>query len=209
MYLLLILKTAALYLFIIFVYRIMGKKEVSELGISDLIVTVLIAELAALSIEETESSIFISIIPIIVLVASEMIIGYIEMKSNKIRRFIDGYPSVIIKDGKVRFSVMTKLRYTLDDLVLELRNQGIKSIEEVDYAILETTGDLSVFKNTKDYPLPIILDGVIDRNSLKEIGKNEIWLNKLLEKKNLKLENVFYAFYKKDKTYIIETKDLE
>lgn len=209
MYLLLILKTAALYLFIIFVYRIMGKKEVSELGISDLIVTVLIAELAALSIEETESSIFISIIPIIVLVASEMIIGYIEMKSNKIRRFIDGHPSVIIKDGKVRFSVMTKLRYTLDDLVLELRNQGIKSIEEVDYAILETTGDLSVFKNTKDYPLPIILDGVIDRNSLKEIGKNEIWLNKLLEKKNLKLENVFYAFYKKDKTYIIETKDLE
>lgn len=209
MYLLLILKTAALYLFIIFVYRIMGKKEVSELGISDLIVTILIAELAALSIEETESSIFISIIPIIVLVASEMIIGYIEMKSNKIRRFIDGHPSVIIKDGKVRFSVMTKLRYTLDDLVLELRNQGIKSIEEVDYAILETTGDLSVFKNTKDYPLPIILDGVIDRNSLKEIGKNEIWLNKLLEKKNLKLENVFYAFYKKDKTYIIETKDLE
>lgn len=209
MYLLLILKTAVLYLFIIFVYRIMGKKEVSELGISDLIVTVLIAELAALSIEETESSIFISIIPIIVLVASEMIIGYIEMKSNKIRRFIDGHPSVIIKDGKVRFSVMTKLRYTLDDLVLELRNQGIKSIEEVDYAILETTGDLSVFKNTKDYPLPIILDGVIDRNSLKEIGKNEIWLNKLLEKKNLKLENVFYAFYKKDKTYIIETKDLE
>ena len=187
----------------------MGKKEVSELGISDLIVTILIAELAALSIEETDRSLLVSIIPILVLVTSEMFISYISLKNNKIRRFIDGHPSVIIKNGKVRFSVMSKLRYTLDDLVLELRNKGIKSIEDVDYAVLETTGDLSVFQNTKDYPLPIILDGKIDLNSLKEINKNEIWLSNLLKKKNVKLENVFYAFYTRKKTYIIEKKDLE
>ena len=209
MYFILIFKTFTLYVFIILVYRIMGKKEVSELGISDLIVTILIAELAALSIEETDRSLLISIVPILVLVTSEMFISYISLKNNKIRRFIDGHPSVIIKNGKVRFSVMSKLRYTLDDLVLELRNKGIKSIEDVDYAVLETTGDLSVFQNTKDYPLPIILDGKVDLNSLKEINKNEVWLSNLLKKKNIKLENIFYLFYTKKKTYIIEKKDLE
>ena len=199
MYLILIFKTFVLYFFIIFVYRVMGKKEISELGIGDLIVTVLIAELAALSIEETETSILVSIVPILVLVTCEMFISYISLKSTKVRRFIDGHPSVIIKDGKVRFSVMSKLRYTLDDLVLELRSKGIKSIEEVDYAVLETTGDLSVFQNTKDYPLPIILDGEIDYNSLKEIHKDEEWLMNLLKKRNIELPNIFYAFYTKDK----------
>ena len=209
MYLILIFKTFVLYFFIIFVYRVMGKKEISELGIGDLIVTVLIAELAALSIEETETSILVSIVPILVLVTCEMFISYISLKSTKVRRFINGHPSVIIKDGKVRFSVMSKLRYTLDDLVLELRSKGIKSIEEVDYAVLETTGDLSVFQNTKDYPLPIILDGEIDYNSLKEIHKDEEWLMNLLKKRNIELPNIFYAFYTKDKTYFIQKKDLE
>lgn len=209
MYLMLIFKTFILYIFIIFVYRIMGKKEVSELGIGDLIVTVLIAELAALSIEQTDTSILVSIIPILVLVTCEMFISYISLKSTKIRRFIDGHPSVIIKDGKVRFSVMSKLRYTLDDLVLELRRNGIKSIEEVDYAVLETTGDLSVFQNTKDYPLPIILDGIIEHHSLREINKDEKWLTDLLDKKNIELKNVFYAFYTKEKTYFIQKKDLD
>ena len=187
----------------------MGKKEISELGIGYLIVTVLIAELSSLSIEQTETSILVSIIPILVLVTCEMFISYISLKSIKIRRFIDGHPSVIIKDGIVRFSVMSKLRYTLDDLVLELRRNGIKSIEEVDYAVLETNGDLSVFQNTKDYPLPIILDGVVDHHSLKEINKDEIWLMNLLNKKNVELENIFYAFYTKEKTYFIQKKDLE
>ena len=209
MYTMLIFKTFVLYAFIILVYRIMGKKEISELGIGDLIVTILIAELAALSIEETETSLLVSIVPILVLVTSEMIISYLSLKSTKIRGFIDGTPTVIIKDGKVRFSAMSKLRYTLDDLVLELRSKGIKSIEEVDYAILETTGDLSIFQNTKDYPLPIILDGQMEEHSLKEIHKDKEWLLQLLENKNKKLENVFYAFYTKNKTFFIDKDDLE
>lgn len=208
MYVTLILKTFALYIFIILVYRIMGKKEVGELGISDLIVTVLIAELAALSIEATDKSIFISIIPILVLVLSEITISYLGLKSNKIRNLIDGHPSVIIKEGKVRFNVMSKLRYTLDDLIAQLREKGIKNIEEVDYAVLETSGNLSVFQNTKDYPLPIILDGKIDYKVLEEIKKDEIWVKKMLNNKNLKLDEIFYAFYTKDKTFIIKKSDL-
>lgn len=208
MYLTLIIKTLILYIFIIIVYRLMGKKEVGELGVSDLIVTVLIAELAALTIEETDKSIFVSIVPILVLILSEIAISYIELKSSKARRFIDGHPSVIIKDGKIKFSTMTHLRYSLDDLILGLRSKGIKSIEEVDYAILETTGELSVFQNTKDYPLPIILDGKIDYHTLSEIEKDYNWVRSMLNKQHLKLEDVFYAFYAKNKTYIIRKKDL-
>lgn len=208
MYFTLAFRTLILYVFIIILYRMMGKKEVSELGVGDLIVTVLIAELAALCIEQTDSSILISIIPILVLVCSEMLISYINLKSEKFRKLVDGTPSVIIKNGKIEFSVMSKLRYTLDDLITQLRIKGIKNIDEVDYAVLENNGELSVFQNTKDYPLPIILDGKIDYKTLREVGKNKLWIDKLLAKKNLKLEQVFYAFYTKKKTYIIKKSEL-
>ena len=186
----------------------MGKKEVSELGVGDLIVTVLVAELAALSIEENDKSLLISIIPISVLSLSEIVISYLSLKNGKIGRFIDGKPSVIIKNGKVKFSVMTRLRYTLDDLVSQLRSQGIKSIEEVDYAILENNGELSVFQNTKDYPLPLILDGELDKDVLKEIKKDKNWLDNLLNKKKLEIKDVFYAFYTHHKLYLISKKEL-
>ena len=208
MYIILMLKTFFLYFFIILVYRIMGKKEIGELGIGDLIVTVLIAELAAISIENTDKSIFVSIVPILVLVLCEMSLSYISLKNSKIRTFIDGHTSVIIKEGKVKFNVMTKLRYTLDDLISKLREKGVKSLEEVDYAVLETNGNLSVFQNTKEYPLPIILDGDIDFHVLKEIKKDKKWIDNMLNKKKIKLEDVFYAFYTKDRTYIIKKSDL-
>ena len=202
MYIILMLKTFFLYFFIILVYRIMGKKEIGELGIGDLIVTVLIAELAAISIENTDKSIFVSIVPILVLVLCEMSLSYISLKNSKIRTFIDGHPSV------VKFNVMSKLRYTLDDLISQLREKGVKSLEEVDYAVLETNGNLSVFQNTKEYPLPIILDGDIDFHVLKEIKKDKKWIDNMLNKKKIKLEDVFYAFYTKDRTYIIKKSDL-
>lgn len=208
MYLTIIIKTFVLYFFIIIMYRIMGKKEVGELGLGDLIVTVLIAELAALSIEDTESSILISIVPIIVLVICEMGLSFISLKSDTIRNFIDGKPSVIIKDGKVNFTMMTKLRYTLDDLITQLREKGVKSLEEVDYAVLENSGNLSVFQNTNAYPMPFILDGVIDYQVLKEIKKDRKWIEHFLKKENLELEDVFYAFYTKDKTYIIKKNEI-
>ena len=208
MYFDIIFKTTILYIFIIIVYRIMGKKEVGQLGIVDLIVSILIAELAAISIEDDKSSIFISIIPIVVLVIIQVLLNYISLKSDKFRKLIDGSPTIIIKEGKIKFKEMSKIRYSLDDLITQLREQGIKSIEDVDYAILENDGKLSVFKKCKDFPMPIILDGNINNDVLKEIGKNTKWVYEILDRKKLKLDNVFYAFYTNDKTFIITKKDL-
>lgn len=208
MYTTIIFKTFVLYFFIVIVYRLMGKKEVGELSIIDLIVTILIAELAAISIEQTESSIFVSIIPIVVLVVVQISLSYLSLKSEKIRNFIDGKPSVIIKNGKVNFSLMTKIRYSLDDLLSQLRDKGIKSLEEVEYAVLENSGTLSVFQKDKDYPMPVILDGEIDHDVLKEIKKKESWLYSILKSKHLELQDVFYAFYKQGRLYIIKRSEL-
>lgn len=208
MYLSMIIKTIILYFFIMLVYRIMGKKEVGQLSIVDLIVTILIAELAAISIENEESSIFISIVPITVLVLIQIILSYTSLKSKSFRHLIDGKPTVIIKNGRIVFSEMTKLRYSLDDLVLQLREQGINSIEEVKFAILENNGQLSVFDKQSSYPLPLILDGVIDYSVLNDINKTTGWLFKVLKNKNIKLEDVFYAFYAKGNTFIIKKSDL-
>lgn len=204
MYMALALKTAILYFFIVVAYRIMGKKEVGELSIIDLIVTILIAELAAICIEKKETSLMVSFVPITILVIIQISISFISLKSECIKNFIDGKPSVIIKDGVVNFSVMTKLRYSLDDLLSQLREKGVKNIEEVDYAILENSGNLSIFKNTKDYPLPLILDGKVDYGVLKEIGKDKKWLNNIVKENNINIENIFYAFYTKNKTYVIK-----
>ncbi len=208
MYLTIIIKTIFLYFLIILAYRIMGKKEVGQLSIIDLIVSVLIAELAAISIEQYNSSILVSIVPMACLVIIEVLFSYISLKSQTWRELIDGKPIVIIKEGKLNFNEMRKLRYSLDDLISQLREQGVKSIEEVNYAVLENNGKLSIFKNEKNYPLPIIIDGKIDKNVLKDMNKTEDWVYELLKNKNLKLEQVFYAFYTKNKTYIIKKEEL-
>lgn len=209
MYFIIIWKTVFLYLFIMVGFRIMGKKEVGQLSVIDLIVSILIAELAALSLESHEQSILRSIVPITTLIIIQITLSYLTLKNSTIRTVLDGKPVVIIKDGKLNFSGMSKLRYSLDDLILQLREQGYQSIEEVSYAVLENNGSLSVFEGTHEYPLPIILDGVIDETVLHEIGKDKGWLMKLLDQRKITLENVFYAFYRKNKTFIITKSELE
>ena len=207
MYINLVIKTTVLYVYIILCYRLMGKKEVGKLGIIDLIVSVLIAELAAMSIESDETSILVSLIPIAVLVVIQISLSYISLKSVKVRKLIDGSPKIIINKGKVDFKEMSKLRYSLDDLISQLREQSIKSIEEVKYAILENNGKLSVFTDDNIYPMPIIVDGVIDNYTINNMNKDTSWVYNLLKKNNIELENVFYAFYTKNKTFIIKKDD--
>lgn len=208
MYISIVFKTIVLYFLIVLAYRIMGKKEIGKLSIIDLIVSILIAELAAISIEQYDSSILISIIPILCLVMIEMLFSYIGLKSSKFRKIIEGSPVVIIKNGKLNFEAMSKLRYSLDDLITQLREQSIKSIEEVNYAVLENNGKLSIFEKETEYPLPIIMDGQIDYEVLKDMNKDTNWIKKILKKNNIELENVFYAFYTKNKTFIIKKDEL-
>lgn len=208
MYFTLIFKTVFMYFFIILVYRLMGKKEVGQLSIIDLIVSILIAELVALSIESSDKSILISVVPILVLVCVQIFISYITLKNEKIRDIIDGKPTIIIKNGKLNFTEMSKIRYSLDDLLIQLRLQGVKSIEKVKYAVLENNGNLSVFNDNSDYPLPLILDGVIDFTVLKEIKKDYNWLNSVLKSRKVDIDEVFYAFYTNGKTFIIKKSEL-
>lgn len=206
---LIILKTIFLYFFIVLIYRLMGKKEVGQLGVVDLIVSVLIAELAALSLEDTHASLWLSIIPILTLLCLQICLSYLSMKNKRVRRIMEGTPTVIIKNGKLMFREMSKLRYSLEDLISQLREQGVRSIDEVNFAVLENNGKLSVFESGNAYPMPLILDGVIDHYVLKEIGKTEKWLLSLLHKRNVVLEDVFYAFYTQQKTFIIKRSELD
>jgi uncharacterized membrane protein YcaP (DUF421 family) len=208
---LILVRTAFFYFLIFIVYRMMGKREVGQLGIIDLIVSILIAELACISIENYDNNIMQSIIPIITLLFLQVTLATLSLKLPKLRIFLDGNPSVIIKDGKVNYKEMIKQKYNLDDLMVQLREKGSRSIDEVEYAILESNGTLSIFKRNKKktpLPLPIILDSHIQNETLKELNKDRKWLYNILKKKDIKLEEVFYAFYKDNNVFIIKKDEL-
>lgn len=207
-------RTLFFYFFVLVAYRLMGKREIGQLGVIDLIVSILIAELVAISIEETENPIYLTIIPIAVLVLLEIVFAYISIKSRKFRNIFDGKPSLIIANGKINYKEMIKQRYSLDDLLISLRMQGIKELDMVEYAFLEPNGQLSIFKYNlfklkSSYPMPLILDGSIQKKALKHIHKSEIWLKNELSNKNLTYKDVFYAFYKNKKIYIIKKSDVK
>lgn len=198
-------RTVFFYFLILICYRIMGKREIAQLSVSDLTISILIAELVAISIENKDESTFLTILPILLLVGLEILLAFIQLKNTKLRRLIDGKPSMIIDEGKLNIKEMIKQRYSVDDLVLALRTNKIKSIKDVDYAILETDGSLSVFKKNidKSYPIPIIVDGKIDEEVLLHIRKSKEWLINKLKQNDLVLKNILYAFYKGHTIYIV------
>ena len=211
--LMIFIRTIFFYFFIFIVYRIMGKREVGQLGIIDLIVSILIAELVAISIENYDNNIFLSIIPILTLLLLQVSLSFISLRKPKFRILLDGNPSIMIQNGKVNYKEMIKQKYNLDDLLVQLREKGYRSIEEIEYAILENSGTLSVFpypkeKNKTPLPLPIILDGHIQKETLKTLKKDETWVYNVLKNKKLTLKEVFYAFYKDNNFFIIKQTDL-
>lgn len=201
-----ILRTILFYFLILFCYRIMGKREIGQLQISDLTISILIAELVAISIENRDDKMVLTVLPILVLVSFEILSSYIGLKCNRVRTLIDGKPSLIINKGKLNIKEMIKQRYTLDDLLLQLRQNSIANIKEVNYAILENNGKLSIFKkkDNVDSPLPIIIDGIINIDVLVNINKSESWLRECLDNRNMRLKDVLYAFYNKKVLYVIK-----
>jgi len=208
-----IFRTIFFYFFVLLCFRLMGKREIGQLGIIDLIVSILIAELIAISIENVDDSIFLTIIPIALLVILEIILAYISIKSRKFKTFIDGKPSLIICNGKVNYNEMVKQRYSMDNLLLSLRQNSVKNIDEVEYAFLEPNGKLSIFKYNflkipSPYPMPLIIDGNIQKKALTQIKKNVSWLEQKLNTKNLDIKDIFYCFYKKNKLFIIKRSEV-
>jgi len=206
-------RTIFFYFFVLIAYRIMGKREIGQLGVIDLIVSILIAELVAISIEEYDQSMILTIIPIIVLVVLEVLFAFISIKSRSFRTLFDGKPSLIIVNGKINYKEMVRQRYSLDDLLINLRQKEIKDISMVEYAFLEPNGNLSIFKynifKTKSsYPIALVLDGKLQDNTLKYIKKSKEWLDLELAKKNISIKNIFYAFYKNKRIFIIKKSDL-
>lgn len=206
-------RTLFFYFFILISYKIMGKREVGQLGVIDLIVSILIAEMVAISIENTDKTMMQTIAPIVLLVILEVTLAFVSMRSKRLRNAFSYHPSVVINNGKINYKEMVKQRYTLDDLLLQLRQKDIRNIEEVEYAILEPNGKLSVFKYgflkiKKDFPLPLVIDGDIQPKALAYLNKTRQWLITNLNNKSLELKDVFYAFYKGSKFYIIKKDDI-
>ena len=209
-----IIRTVFFYVFVLIIFRLMGKREIGELSIQDLVVSLLIAELVAISIENYKDSMLLTVIPILILLFFEVTAGYLSLRFNKFRNIMDGKPALIINRGIINYKEMMKQRYSLDDLLLELRNNNIKNLKDVEYAVLENSGKLNIFKYSflgfdSANPFPLILDGVIQKDTLAYIEKDESWINDYLVTNNLKKEDIFYAFYKNKQIYIIKRNELK
>ena len=214
-YIKIVFRISFFYFFILLIYRMMGKREVGQLGIIDLILSILIAELVVISVEDPSVSILYSLVPVICLVVLQIILSYMSLKSSKIRELLDGKPSFIIKCGKINYNEMVRQKYNLDDLLVQLREKGYRNIEDVEYAILENNGTLSVFEYSKNQlvkksplPMPIILDGKIQYETLREMDRDDSFIYKMLDSKKIELKNIFYAFYKDKNFFVIKYSDL-
>lgn len=184
-----IFRTTVIYLVIWFLFRIMGKREVGELSVLDLVVSIMIGDIAVLSFEDLEKPFIRQTIPMFVLAILQITLAFASLKSVKLRYFMDGKPQIIINQGKIDEKAMRRQRYNFDDLLTQLREQGIIDINEVQFAILETSGRLSVIKkcneerwSESEVPFPLIVDGEIQEENLDKIGKNHFWLRHQLKK---------------------------
>jgi len=196
-YLQILFRTVFLYILVLIVFRLMGKREVGELSIMDLVVFVLIAECVAFSIDELEKPIFENVFPILILLGIQYLNSMLALKSKKLRDLIDGDPSIIVEDGVINQEEMKKQRYNLDDLFQQMREQRISSVQQIKYAFLEPSGKLSIFlRDDEPVVFPLIVDGYIVDRHLQFIEKDREWLLETLKKKGYdNPEEIFYCCY--------------
>lgn len=219
------LRTLLMYFIVLVVLRLMGKREIGKLSLFDLVVSIMMAEIAVMVIEDTKIPLSKGIVPIITLMLTQIILSYITLKSKKVRDLVEGEPAVLIANGKIRDVEMAKQRYTIDDLVTQLREKNINRIADVEFAILETSGKLSVFPKPaqlpvtkedlkiedRDYggiPMPLIEDGRILSTGLQKINKDEKWLIKKIKEHGIKdVKQIFFASIDHKGTFFIDLKD--
>jgi uncharacterized membrane protein YcaP (DUF421 family) len=204
------IRTLFLYLTILVIFRLMGKREIGELSILDLVVFIMMGEMAVIAIEKPDTPIMHTLFPMLIIMGIQILSAYISLKSPLFRRMMDGKPAVIINKGKIDESVMKKNRYNFDDLMVQLREKDVRNIDDVEFAILEPSGSLSVLKkdNKKmeednSFTLPLILDGEIQEENLERIHKSPDWLKKELRERGYHyIKEISFCSYQGGKFYI-------
>ncbi|KLV22349.1 DUF421 domain-containing protein [Niallia circulans] len=205
-YLIILFRTILIYFLIVLIFRMMGKREIGELSILDLVVFIMIAEIAVVAIEDYKDPILPTLFPMFILLAIQVLLAFFSLKSKKMRDFIEGEPTLIIKNGKIDEKAMRSQRYNYDDLLIQLREKNIRNIADVEFAILETSGKLSVFEkeeNKSSITIPLIMDGIIQESNLERIGKTNLWLRQQLKDKGyVNIKNISFCSYQDGEFYI-------
>nr|WP_245243557.1 DUF421 domain-containing protein [Mesobacillus selenatarsenatis] len=195
------------------IFRIMGKREIGELSILDLVVYIMIAEMSSLAIENTKDPLINTLLPIGIFVIIQITLAMLSLKSKKFRDIVDGKPTIIINDGKIDEKAMRSQRYNFDDLLLQLREKDVGDIADVEYAILEPSGTLSIFQkkqgeqegqqDSSSLALPLIIDGEVQEDNLGMIDKSSSWLLEQLRKQGYEDPGeISFCSYQNGKFYI-------
>lgn len=205
-----LIRTAILYFLVVLTMRLMGKKQIGQLQPFELAIAIMISELASLPMQDTKIPLLNGIIPIVTLLILEITLSLLELKSEFARKLFSGEPSIIIKNGKIDIKQLKINKYNINDLMEEIRLQGYYNISDVQYAILETSGQLSIIPRTElssvtkqdmkvqtvqdALPITLILDGKVNYKNLKLLKKDTNWLNRKLSKYNItNVKEVFIA----------------
>ncbi len=201
-----LLRTLILYIVIMVAMRIMGKRQVGDMQPSDLVVSLLISEIAAMPIDNIDRPIVNGIIAVFLLVFLETALACISLKSGKLRRVVNGAPVIIINRGKVNRASLKRLRITTDELLETLRSQGFFDISTVQYAIIEPNGQLSVLeKSGGGLAVPVICDGKMQTHFMESAGISKHEVNSALKKRGISAEDVFIMTLDVDgKAFIIK-----
>ncbi len=218
--LIIFLRALILYFMVIFSVRLMGKRQIGELQPSELVITILVSNIATLPIEDINIPLATGLIPMISLVCFDVIMSIVTLKFKRIRRVVSGKPRIVVFNGEIDQKALKQLRYSVDDMMEGLREQGVFDIKEVQYAVVETTGRINILQK-KDYqpltldivenknaasqnpPQVIIEDGVVSKKALDMLGLNEKWLNNILNKNTVKPRDVFFLSSDEDKNYTL------
>ncbi|MBP7331655.1 MAG: DUF421 domain-containing protein [Firmicutes bacterium] len=215
-------RTTLVYFLVLLVIRAMGKREIGQLSPFDFVVAIIIAELAALPMELTDIPLWHSILPLLILAALQISLSYATLFSRKLRGIICGHPQIIMKNGALLRKEMRKARYNLDDLVAQMREKGIVDLSDIEFAVLETSGKLSVILKSQHRPvtpadlgistayegLPtvLVMDGDIMKDNLAQIDLDETWLQKVLSEQRLTSKKVLLATLSTDGRLFINKK---
>ena len=205
-------RTMLLYTIILIIFRLMGKREIGELSVLDLVVFIMLGEMAVVAIENTDKSLWHQLVPMIFLMCIQIILSVISLKFQRFRHLIEGEPAILVNAGKIDEKKMRKQRYNIDDLLMQLREQGIGDVRDVEYAILEPSGKLSVFQKQKSkkskndtpiFTLPLIIDGEIQYNHLQMIEHTDEWLVEKLNNLGYKdVKQILYCSFQNGQFFV-------